>query len=229
MDDINSTKTTACNSLCPDLERDHDLEKASSITPVEDESHQLEETQPPLAPSQSRRSHAPSISTTRKNVFMVSIVLTQLVQMSAFAAGVMSAPVLAPVLHYSLAKASWIAASYPLTQGAFVLISGRLGAVYGHKRLLILGCAWWVLWIIATPYADGIVGVSIMRALAGVGGGVMTPNAVALLGITFEPGKRRNLAMALFGAMAPVGAAGGSIVCAAFFQTMPWRWLYFFL
>lgn len=42
----------------------------------------------------------------------------------------------------------------------------------------------------------------------------MIPNIVALLGITFPPGKNRNLGMALFGAMAPVGAAGGSLISA---------------
>ena len=51
-----------------------------------------------------------------------------------------------------------------------------------------------------------------MRGLTGIGGGLLTPNAVALLGINFPPGKQRNLAMGLFGAMAPVGAAGGSLV-----------------
>lgn len=41
----------------------------------------------------------------------------------------------------------------------------------------------------------------IMRALCGIGGGLMIPNIVALLGITFPPGKKRNLGMALFGAL----------------------------
>lgn len=48
-------------------------------------------------------------------------------------------------------------------------------------------------------------------------------------GITFGPGKRRNLSLALFGAMAPVGAAGGSLVSGAFVQNTEWKWLFFFL
>lgn len=69
----------------------------------------------------------------------------------------------------------------------------------------------------------------IMRGLCGIGGGLMIPNIVALLGITFPPGKKRNLSFALFGAMAPVGAAGGSLVGAVIIQLSDWKWLFFML
>lgn len=57
----------------------------------------------------------------------------------------------------------------------------------------------------------------------------MIPNIVGLLGITFPPGKNRNLGMGLFGAMAPVGAAGGSLVLAVIIQLSEWKWLFLLL
>jgi hypothetical protein len=57
----------------------------------------------------------------------------------------------------------------------------------------------------------------------------MVPNAVALLTITCEPGKQINIALGLFGAMAPIGAAGGSLISAIFAQQVSWNWLFFFL
>lgn len=69
----------------------------------------------------------------------------------------------------------------------------------------------------------------IMSGLCGIGGGLMIPNIVALLGITFPPGKKRNLSFDLFGAMAPVGAAGGSLVGAVIIQLSNWKWLFFML
>jgi MFS family permease len=57
----------------------------------------------------------------------------------------------------------------------------------------------------------------------------MVPNSVALLGITFPPGRTRNIVMGLFGAMAPIGAAGGSVFGALLTQLTPWKWLFFFL
>jgi len=68
-----------------------------------------------------------------------------------------------------------------------------------------------------------------MRGLCGIGDDLMVPNIVALLGITFPPGKKRNLGLALFGAMAPVGAAGGSLVSAIVVQLSEWKWLFFLL
>ncbi len=57
----------------------------------------------------------------------------------------------------------------------------------------------------------------------------MVPNAVALLGINFPPGKQRNLAISLFGAMAPIGAAGGGLVSGVIVQLSEWKWLFFLL
>lgn len=169
------------------------------------------------------------ISQTRKNVFMVAVVLTQLLQMIPFGAGINSSLSIAASIGASPIQATWIAASYPLTQGTFVLIGGRMGAVYGHKNLLAAGCFIWVVFTLGTGFAKTIVVLGVLRGLTGLGGGLMVPNAIGLLGMTFPPGKQRNLSFALFGAMAPVGAAGGSLIAAVFIQLTEWKWLFFFL
>lgn len=169
------------------------------------------------------------ISQTRKNVFMVAVVLTQLLQMIPFGAGINSSLSIAASIGASPIQATWIAASYPLTQGTFVLIGGRMGAVYGHKNLLAAGCFIWVVFTLGTGFAKTIVVLGVLRGLTGLGGGLMVPNAIGLLGMTFPPGKQRNLSFALFGAMAPVGAAGGSLIAAVFIQLTECKWLFFFL
>jgi MFS family permease len=133
----------------------------------------------------------------RANAFTIFVVLTQLVQMVPYGVGINAGPIIATQLGTSAQKGGWIAASYPLTQGSFVLIGGTLGSVYGHKNILALGSGWWIFWTLATGLMDNIVGMGIMRGLAGAGGGLMVPNAVALLGITFAPGKRRNMGIYL--------------------------------
>ena len=168
-------------------------------------------------------------SQARKNILMIFVVLTQLVQMIPFGAGINSSLSIAKSLGATPIQAVWIAASYPLTQGTFVLMGGRLGAVYGHKNILAVGCAVWVIWSLGSGFSNNTIALSFMRGLTGIGGGLLTPNAVALLGINFPPGRQRNLAMGLFGAMAPVGAAGGSLVSAVFVQLTEWKWIFFFL
>ena len=102
-----------------------------------------------------------------------------------------------------------------MTQGAFILIGGRLGDIYGHKRILLAGATWWIIASLITGFMKTIVTISLFRGLNGMGAAFIVPNAVALLTHTFPPGKLRNIAMGCFGAMAPIGAAGGDDGCGA--------------
>lgn len=181
---------------------------------------------PALNPTVSR---ATTVSKGRAYTFMILIVITQAVQMFAYGAGIVGAFTIGHAVGASDLKSTWIAAAYPLTQGSFVLISGRLGTVFGHKKMLTLGSAIWIFWTLATAYGRNIVGISFMRALAGIGGGLLVPNAVALLTITFPPGRQRNLALALFASMGPVGGAGGCVFNGFILQWTDWTWLFFFL
>lgn len=108
-------------------------------------------------------------------------------------------------------------------------IGGRLGAVFGHKVMFTVGCTWWVLWALCGGFSNNLVSMCITRGLCGIGGCLMVPNIVALLGITFPPGKKRNLAMGLFGAMAPVAAVGGSLIGAVIIQLSDWKWVFLWL
>lgn len=145
-------------------------------------------------------------------------------------------------------KSVWIAASYPyasslliptkknthtnnirLTQGAFVLIGGRIGAVHGHKNTMLVGACIYVLFHLITGFMRSADTVIVMRTLSGVGGGIMVPNLIAMLTIAFPPGIMRNIWVGMFGAMGPVGAAGGTVFPGFFGQLTEWWWLYFFL
>ena len=165
----------------------------------------------------------------RQNLFMIFITMAQLVQMIPLGAGINSGIAIGAALGATPVQSIWINASYPLTQGSFVLVGGRLGAVYGHKNILTAACIWWVLWALCGGFANNLVAMCFMRGLCGIGGGLMIPNIIALIGITFPPGNKRNLGFGLFGAMAPVGAAGGSLVSAVVVQLTEFKWLFMML
>ncbi|KAH8820553.1 major facilitator superfamily domain-containing protein [Xylogone sp. PMI_703] len=165
----------------------------------------------------------------RANFIAFFIVLCQLVQAIPYGAGLLAAIDIPKALGGSQSKGVWIAASYPLTQGAFVLIGGRIGAIYGHKTTMLAGASIYVLFHLLTGFMRSIDTVIVMRALSGIGGGTMVPNAIALLTITYPPGLMRNIWVGLFGAMGPVGAAGGTVFPGFFGQLTSWWWLFFFL
>ncbi|RDW65979.1 hypothetical protein BP6252_09614 [Coleophoma cylindrospora] len=126
-------------------------------------------------------------------------------------------------------KANWIAASYPLTQGTFVLISGRLGEIYSHRRILLLGGIWLTLWSLINGFCDNFISFNIARAMAGIGGALIMPNAVAMISITCPPGKLRNTSLGFFGASGPISGSIGSIFVGLVIQYLQWRWIYFIL
>ena len=123
-----------------------------------------------------------------------------------------------------MADARWITASYPLTQGACVLIGGRLGMVYGHKLVLLIACIWWTALQVACAFSPTVAVLCVLRGLTGIGAAFTTPNAVALLSINIPPGRKRALATSLFEAMTPVGTAAACLVSALLMQLTQDLW-----
>lgn len=122
---------------------------------------------------------------------------------------------------------SWLIAGYSLTVGTFILLSGRLGDVFGYKRMLVIGYAWFALWELVAGlsiYSNYVLFIW-ARVLMGIGPSICLPNALALLGILYEPGKRKNMAFAVFGACAPGGSIVGSTF-AALFALAWWPWTF---
>ncbi|KAI1321016.1 major facilitator superfamily transporter [Xylariaceae sp. FL0255] len=113
-------------------------------------------------------------------------------------------------------KPVWLMAGYGLTSGTFILLAGRLGDIYGYKRLFLIGNLWFALFsllagfamlIPAQPHSQARYMVFLLaRILQGIGPAIMIPNGVALLGITYAPGPRKAMVFAIFGAMAPASA-----------------------
>ncbi|KAI1742272.1 major facilitator superfamily transporter [Xylaria scruposa] len=116
------------------------------------------------------------------------------------------------------AQLVWLVAGYGLTVGTFILLAGRLGDVYGYKRLFLIGNVWFALFsllagfsifvpIQTSMYSQGRYTVFLLaRVLQGIGPALMIPNGVALLGVTYVPGPRKAMLFAIFGAMAPASA-----------------------
>ncbi|KAL1866455.1 hypothetical protein VTK73DRAFT_4689 [Phialemonium thermophilum] len=126
-------------------------------------------------------------------------------------------------------KANWMPASYSLTQGTFVLISGRLGAIYGHQRVLLVGGAILTVFSLVNAFCTSFNSFVAVRALSGVGGGLIMPNAVAMITIMLPPGRSRNVTMGFFAAGAPIGGWLGGLLAGLFTQFTEWKYLFIFI
>jgi MFS family permease len=135
---------------------------------------------------------------------------------------------------------SWYSAAYSLTVGTFILPSGRLGDIFGPKRLLIIGWLWFAVASLGAGLYPRIRGAGdqqgkgdggetffcFCRALQGIGPALLMPNGLAILGRSYEEGNRKNMAFALFGASAPVGFVVGSVMSSLLAQKINWCWAY---
>ncbi|KAI4947713.1 hypothetical protein J4E91_006535 [Alternaria rosae] len=112
----------------------------------------------------------------------------------------------------------WLIAGFSLTVGTFILFSGRLGDIYGYKRMLIIGFAWHVLWSAVSGFAvwSNKVLFIFARVLAGIGPAICLPNALAILGASYQPGRRKSMVFAIFAATAPGGVVDGACFAGIF-------------
>ncbi|EXJ70580.1 uncharacterized protein A1O5_06650 [Cladophialophora psammophila CBS 110553] len=124
---------------------------------------------------------------------------------------------------------TWLIAGYSLTVGTFILISGRLGDMFGYKLMLIIGFTWFSLWSMIAGlaiYSNHVLFV-FARVFQGIGPAILLPNGVALLGASYANGSpRKDMVFAIFGACAP----GGSLIGGAFagvFALAWWPWTFF--
>ncbi|KAH6653739.1 major facilitator superfamily domain-containing protein [Truncatella angustata] len=132
---------------------------------------------------------------------------------------------------------AWFSASYALTSGTFVLPAGRLGDLFGHKNVFIIGFFWFALFSFLVGFApliqevggNSVIFFNVCRGLQGIGPALQVPNGQAMLGRAYSPGPRKALVMCLFGASAPFGFVAGGAMASLCAQTLTWPWAFWIL
>src|ERR1051325_9007804 len=101
----------------------------------------------------------------------------------------------------------WVVNAYLLTFGGFLLLGGRLGDLYGNRRLFLLGIILFTASSAACGLSTAQAPLIIARAIQGIGGAVVSAVALSLIMNLFsEPGERAK-AMGFFGLFISVGGS----------------------
>ncbi|NUO92283.1 MAG: DHA2 family efflux MFS transporter permease subunit [Dermatophilaceae bacterium] len=135
-------------------------------------------------------------------------------------------PHIATDLAFSQANLQWVVTIYTLAFGGVLLLGGRLGDLYGRRRMFVWGVVLFTLASLVAGIAQNEAMMLGARAVQGLGGALAAPNALALITTTFPAGKERNRAMGVFAAMSGAGAAIGLILGGALTE-VDWRWNFF--
>src|SRR5882724_1282385 len=111
-------------------------------------------------------------------------------------------------LGFSETSLAWVVNAYMLTFGGFLLLGGRLGDLYGPRRLFLSGIALFTVASLACGLSTSQGTLIAARAVQGVGGAVASAVALSLMMRLFTEPAERAKAMGIFGFVA---SGGGSI------------------
>ncbi|WP_232676469.1 MFS transporter [Nocardioides sp. R-C-SC26] len=106
----------------------------------------------------------------------------------------------------------WIVTGYALAFGGLLLLGGRLGDIFGRRRIFMIGL---VIFAIASALGGVAQNEAMLlssRGLQGLGAALAAPTALALITTTFPAGPLRNRAFSVYAAMSGVGAAVGLVL-----------------
>jgi EmrB/QacA subfamily drug resistance transporter len=136
-------------------------------------------------------------------------------------------PSIRTALHFSAVNLEWIISAYTLAFGGFLLLGGRLGDVFGRRRMFIVGIAIFTVASLAGGFATTSGWLIATRAIQGIGGAISAPTALALIGETFPEGSSRTRAMGIYAAMSGAGGAVGLLLGGILTTALSWRWVLF--
>jgi EmrB/QacA subfamily drug resistance transporter len=125
--------------------------------------------------------------------------------------------------------AQWVLSAYGLTFGSSLLLAGRLGDLYGHRRVLGYGMALFAAGSLLAGFAPTLAFLIIARAMQGFGAAAAVPAALALIAELYPPGPRRARAMSLLAGMATVGTMSGLVIGGVVTDLLGWRWVFLLL
>src|ERR671921_2499058 len=129
-------------------------------------------------------------------------------------------------LAVSASALPWVINAYVLAFGALLLFGGRVGDLFGRRRVLRIGL---VLFTVASLLGGSGLNAGMLvaaRGLQGIGAALVAPNVLALIATTFPVGKPRNSAMAVYAAMSAVGITVGVLLGGILTGFLSWRWVF---
>jgi len=129
-------------------------------------------------------------------------------------------------LGFSETSLAWVVNAYLLTYGGFLLLGGRLGDLFGHRRLFIAGISVFTLASLACGVATTQWFLVASRSVQGVGGAVASAVSLSLMMGLFTAPAERAKAMGIFGFVASGGGSIGVLLGGVLTDVLSWHWIF---
>src|SRR5437764_4718748 len=129
-------------------------------------------------------------------------------------------------LGFSQTSLAWVVNAYLLTFGGFLLLGGRLGDLFGHRRLFLVGIALFTSASLACGLSTSQGLLVAARAVQGLGGAVVSAVALSLMMSLFREPAERAKAMGVFGFVMAGGGSIGVLLGGVLTDLLSWHWIF---
>ena len=160
------------------------------------------------------------------SIILAIITLAQFIVVVDFTIVQVALPSIGREFSVSVNGLQWIITAYGLTLAGFLMLSGRVGDIYGHKKLFIIGVLLFSLASLTGGLAPSEIVLILARAVQGLGAAMASATGLSILTAAFPEGKERNRALSLFSAATGSGFAAGMILGGVITATLGWRWVF---
>jgi EmrB/QacA subfamily drug resistance transporter len=129
-------------------------------------------------------------------------------------------------LGFSETSLAWVVNAYLLTFGGFLLLGGRLGDLFGHRKLFLIGLTLFTAASLACGLATSQEFLIGARAVQGLGGAVVAVVALSLIMTLFTEPAERAKAMGVIGFVAAGGGSIGVLLGGVLTDVLDWHWIF---
>jgi EmrB/QacA subfamily drug resistance transporter len=129
-------------------------------------------------------------------------------------------------LDFSQTSLAWVVNAYLLTYGGCLLLGGRLGDLFGHRRLFLTGISLFTLASLACGLATSQAFLIAARSVQGVGGAIASAVSLSLMMTLFTEPADRAKAMGVFGFVAAGGGSIGVTLGGILTDSLDWHWIF---
>jgi EmrB/QacA subfamily drug resistance transporter len=120
----------------------------------------------------------------------------------------------------------WVVNAYLLTFGGCLLLGGRLGDIYGSRKVFLIGITLFTVASLACGLATSQNLLIAARAVQGVGGAIVSAVSLSLIMNMFTDGAERAKAMGVYGFVCAGGGSIGVLLGGALTSTLSWHWIF---